>query len=98
MKMYSRYGGIEVSDGDAIAACNAFPHDWTRTPWIRPDGRPDVFIRTDWQTIPVMFRIELARNTYADPDRSIDTAARADQVISEYLAGTRHPTDKAGAP
>jgi hypothetical protein len=86
--MYCRNGGIEVADTDAIATCNQFPNEWTRKPWIRPDGRPDVYIRPDWATaMGNIDIIELARSTAG----KIDTAEQAVSAISEYLAGTRHP-------
>ena len=95
MMMYSRFGGVAVSDIDAISTCNKFPQEWTLKPWIRPDGRPDVFIQPDWMTDVVgTALIDLARSTFADFGRGvqIDNAAQASTAINEYLAATLHPT------
>lgn len=93
MMMYSRNGGIDVGGVDAAATTRAHPNEWTLEPWIRPDGRPDVFIRPDWTKISVVERIALARSTILNvPGRHlIETAEEADEAISQYLAGTRHP-------
>jgi hypothetical protein len=90
--MYSRLGGIEVPEIDAVTACHNFPREWTLKPWTRPDGRPDVLIPTDWQTMGVLARIDLARSTMIDGHGpEIDDVAKADEAISAYLAGTTPP-------
>jgi hypothetical protein len=94
MMMYGRNGGVEVSDGDAIATCNRFPHEWTRKPWIRPDGRPDVFIQPDWDThFAGVALMDLAKQTFPDIGAGVDlsTPEKAYAAISEYLANTVHP-------
>ena len=94
MKMYNRYGGVEVADTDAIATCNKFPHEWTLKRWIRPDDRPDVFIAPDWMTtITGPALIDLARTTFPDNGRgvAIDNASQAFDAIAGYLNGTKHP-------
>jgi hypothetical protein len=95
MMMYNRNGGIDVADIDAIATCQRHPNEWTLKPWIRPDGRPDVFIRPDWAADVVgTALLDLARTTFPDNGRgiAIDNAAQAIDAINEYLAGTQHPT------
>jgi hypothetical protein len=90
--MYGRNGGIEVADIDAIANAHRFPQEWTLKAWIRPDGRPDVFIRTDWDQMSVVERVAIARSTVIEGrGGEITNAAQADQAISEFLAGTKHP-------
>jgi hypothetical protein len=91
MMMYSLYGGIEVSDTDAVDTCRRFPNQWTLSPWTRPDGRPDVFIPTDWEQMGLLARIDLARSTVVDRRTEIETVAQADEAIRNYLAGTKPP-------
>jgi hypothetical protein len=100
MMMYSRLGGIEVADVDAISTCNAYPRDWTRKPWIRPDGRPDVLIPNDWMATPGPALIPLARSTYPDNGAgvAIDNPSQAFDAIAEYLASTTHPDTKPVPP
>jgi hypothetical protein len=90
MMMYSRMGGIEVADTDALTTVRKFPQEWTLQPWIRPDGRPDVFIRSDWQQLGLGERVELARSTVIGRGLEIGPA-EADATINAYLAGTTHP-------
>jgi hypothetical protein len=90
--MYSRNGGIDVADIDAITNTRKFPLEWTLKPWTRPDGRPDVFIRPDWNELGVQQRIDLARSTMNGQGLEIETDAQAVETISGYLAGTRHPS------
>lgn len=89
--MYGRNGGVEVADIDATTNARRFPNEWTLRPWLRPNGRPDVFIRTDWDQTSVAERIALARATVAGLGIEIETVAQADEAISQYLAGTTHP-------
>jgi hypothetical protein len=94
-RMYSRNGGVEVADLDAISTCRNFPLEWTLEPWMRPDGRPDVFIPFDWdQKIAGSALVDLARQTANGRGLEIETAAQAYAAISEYLAGTVHPNHK----
>jgi hypothetical protein len=97
MMIYSLYGGVEMAEVDALTNCHNFPQQWTRKPWIRPDGRPDVPIPPDWEQMGLLARIGLARTTVVDRGTEIETVAQADQAISTYLAGTQHPNDKAGS-
>jgi hypothetical protein len=90
MMMYGRNGGVEVSELDALTTVRKFPLEWTLQPWTRPDGRPDVFIRSDWQQMGLQERVELARSTVIGRGLEIGPA-EADATIGSYLAGTRHP-------
>jgi hypothetical protein len=90
--MFNRNGGVEVSEADAISTCNRYPAEWTLAPWTRPDGRPDVNIPDAWDQLPAAMRVELARITVNGRGLEIETAEQADAAISEYLAGTQHPT------
>jgi hypothetical protein len=95
MMMYSRDGGIDVSDLDAISTCNRFPNEWTLTPWVRPDGRPDVSIPPDWETrFNGAALVELARSTFPDygAGLGLDSPALATAEITDYLARTVHPS------
>jgi hypothetical protein len=94
MKMYNRYGGVEVAEIDALTTTRKFPLEWTLKPWIRPDGRPDVYVQPDWMaaiTGPAL--IDLARTTFPDNGRgvAIDNASQAFDAIAGYLNGTKHP-------
>lgn len=89
--MYGRNGGVEVADIDATTNARKFPQEWTLQPWIRPDGRPDVFICPDWDQTSVAERIALARTTVDGRGLEIETIAQADEAIRHYLAGTEHP-------
>jgi hypothetical protein len=92
--MYGRNGGVDVAESDAITTCNKFPHEWTLKPWIRPNGRPDVFIEPDWQQLPGPALIRLALTTFPNEGRgtaSIDNGMQAFDAIAGYLAGTVHP-------
>jgi hypothetical protein len=89
--MYSRMGGIEVSDTDAVTACRKFPNEWTLEPWTRPDGRPDVLIPTNWGQIGISGIIDLARSTVIDRRTKIETVEQAVEAISSYLAGSTPP-------
>jgi hypothetical protein len=90
MMMYSRMGGFNVATTDALTTVRKFPSEWTLEPWIRPEGRPDVFIRSDWQQMGLQERVELARSTVIGRGLEIGPA-EADETISSYLVGTRHP-------
>jgi hypothetical protein len=90
MMMYGRNGGVDVPEIDALTTTRRFPLEWTLQPWTRPDGRPEVFIRDDWQLLGLAERVELARSTVIGRGLEIG-AAEADATISEYLAGTTHP-------
>lgn len=93
-RMYSRNGGQDVAHIDAMAACRNFPREWTLEPWKRPDGRPDVFIPPAWDTtIFGTALIDLARTTVREGAK-VDDVEQATIAISEYLAGTTHPTEK----
>jgi hypothetical protein len=91
MMMYGRHGGVEVAEIDALTATRNFPLQWTLKPWIRPEGRPDVFIREDWYQMGLQDRIDLARSTVIGRGTEIDNAAAADEAIGRYLDGTKHP-------
>jgi hypothetical protein len=95
MMMYSRNGGIDVSDLDAISTCHSHPSEWTRQPWIRPDGRPDIFIPPDWETrFGGAALVELARSTFPDNGAGLglSSPALATAEIADYLARTVHPS------
>jgi hypothetical protein len=97
--MCNRNGCIAVAEVDAIANCNHYPNEWTLDRWTRPDNRPDVDVSTGWDQLPAPMRIDLARTTVPDEGRGleIETVAQADEVISSYLAGTKHPGSKASS-
>jgi hypothetical protein len=94
MMMYSRNGGVDVSDLDAISTCNRLPNEWTRQPWVRPDGRPDVSIPPDWETrFGGAALVELARSTFDNAaGLGIDSPALATAEITDYLARTVYPS------
>jgi hypothetical protein len=95
MMMYSQNGGIDVPEIDAVSTCQKFPLEWTRQPWIRPDGRPDVFIPPDWETrFGGAALVELARSTFPDNGAGLglDSPALATAEITDYLARTVYPT------
>jgi hypothetical protein len=94
MMMHSRNGGVDVSDLDAISTCNRFPLEWTRQPWVRPDGRPDVFIPPDWETrFNGAALVELARSTFPDnaAGMGLSSPALATAEVADYLARTMPP-------
>jgi hypothetical protein len=92
MIVYCRNGGITMAETDGIAACHNYPGEYSLRPWTRPDGRPDVLIPYDWQQLGLLARIDLARSTYPDNGAGIEIdAAKADEVIADYLARTTPP-------
>jgi hypothetical protein len=96
MLMYSRYGGINVSDLDAIATCQRHPAGWTLVPWIRPDGRPDVTVPPDWDTrLGGGELVALARSTFPDngAHSGIADPAAASSAIIDYLERTTRPAN-----
>jgi hypothetical protein len=94
--MCNRFGCIAVSELDAIANSNRYPAEWTLERWQRPDARPDIDVPPGWDQMSAPMRIDLAKTTVNDEGRGlgIETAEQADEVISSYLAGSRHPNHK----
>jgi hypothetical protein len=95
MMMFCRNGGIDVPEIDAVSTCQKFPLEWTLTPWIRPDRRPDVSIPPDWETrLNGAALVELARSTFPDNGAGLglDSPALATAAITDYLARTVYPS------
>jgi hypothetical protein len=93
LRMYNRFGWVEVSELDALETVGRLPNEWTLQPWQRPEGFPDVNIPSNWPGIAPRRSIDVARQIDSAPE--IKNKWQADEVIRKYLAGTRHPKDMA---